>query len=167
MKSRWLLGIALFFATTLVHASIVVTMYLTNAEGQGMKIGTIKADDTIWGLLLKPHLKGLPPGVHGFHLHALPECGNYGRAAGGHYDPERNDRHMGPYVGTGHLGDMPVLIVDPKGRATLPVLAPRLTLSAIKDKTFVIDAGDDNYSDSPQMNGGGGAHIACGPIGFF
>lgn len=167
MKSRWLLGIMLFLMSTFAHASLIINMYWTNADGVGEKIGTIKADDTIWGLLLQPHLKHLPPGVHGFHLDALPECGNYGRAAGGHYDPEHNNQHNGPYEGNGHLGDMPVLIVDHKGKATLPILAPRLKLSTIKDKTFVVDAGGDNYSDYPEKNGGGGARIACGAIGWF
>jgi Cu-Zn family superoxide dismutase len=65
------------------------------------------------------------------------------------------------------LGDLPVLIVNAKGQATLPVLAPRLTLSQIAGHAIIIHAGGDNYSDSPEKSGGGGAKLACGSIPYY
>jgi Cu-Zn family superoxide dismutase len=86
-----------------------------------------------------------------------------GLAAGGHYDPAGTGKHEGPY-GNGHLGDLPPLYVGPDGRATQPVLAPRLKLSDLKGRSLMIHAGGDNYSDKPEPLGGGGARVACGVV---
>ena len=86
-----------------------------------------------------------------------------GLAAGGHYDPAGTGRHEGPY-GDGHLGDLPPLYVDGDGRATLPVLAPRLEAGDLKGRSLMIHAGGDNYADHPEKLGGGGARVACGVV---
>jgi Cu-Zn family superoxide dismutase len=44
------------------------------------------------------------------------------------------------------------------------VLAPRIKVSDLKGRSLMIHAGGDNYSDSPQKLGGGGARVACGVI---
>jgi Cu-Zn family superoxide dismutase len=162
MKKFFLMVLAFFIATQ-AFASIRIPVYSTQYN---KKFGTIRADDTIYGLLFTPNLKGLSPGIHGFHIHSMGFCNNMGMAAGGHLDPLRTNRHDGPYQGTGHLGDLPVLIVDKNGKATLPVLAPRLKLSTIKGKALMIHAGSDNYSDVPQKLGGGGERIACGEVPY-
>src|SRR5579862_1047843 len=92
--------------------SITIPMYLVDASGQTKSIGTIRAEDGICGVLLTPDLHGLPPGVHGFHVHENPSCDNAAAAAGGHLDPAHTTMHRGPYTNQGHLGDLPVLIVD-------------------------------------------------------
>src|SRR3990167_10042829 len=94
------------------EASLIIPMTSTK---QGQYLGTIKADDTIYGLLLTPRLHGLSPGVHGFHVHQAPFCSHHGMGAGEHLDPLRTNSHQGPYEGDGHLGDLPVLIVDHHG----------------------------------------------------
>lgn len=164
------LALALFcMAFGTAHAeNLTVTMHLVDASGVGKAIGTIKAEDSPYGLLLKPELSELPPGIHGFHVHQNSDCGAKivdgktvpGLAAGGHYDPAHADHHEGPY-GKGHLGDLPALSVDAEGKATLPVLAPRLKVSDIEGKSLMIHAGGDNYTDQPPL-GGGGMRLACG-----
>lgn len=144
-------------------ATVTIPVNLTSANGIGKSIGTITATDTKYGLLLQPDLHDLPAGVHGFHIHEKPSCDDGGMAAGGHLDPHDTKKHHGPYIDTGHLGDSPALSIAEDGRATLPVLAPRLSVSAIKDHAIMIHAGGDTYSDNPAM-GGGGARIACGVI---
>ena len=126
-------------------------------------LGTVRAEDTVSGLQLTPSLIGLSPGPHGFHVHTIPDCGNGGMNTGSHYDPENTGRHDGPY-GTGHLGALPVLVVSETGVATVPVVAPRLTLSDIEGRALIIHAGGDNYSDFPAPLGGGGPRVACGVI---
>ena len=81
--------------------------------------------------------------------------------AGGHYDPAKTGKHLGPY-GEGHLGDLPPLYVDAQGKSTLPVLAPRLKIADIKGRSLMVHAGGDNFSDQPEPLGGGGARIGCG-----
>lgn len=149
-----------FFISSIAKASIVIPMYSVD----GNQIGTVKVDNTIFGLILTPNLKKLPPGVHGFHIHEYSNCGDHGMAAGGHFDPQKTNKHRGPYDDKGHLGDLPVLIVDSNGNATLPVLAPRLKLTQLEGHSLMIHAGSDNYSDNPEKLGGGGARIACGAI---
>ena len=152
-----------FLVLPLAYASTTVTMNLVAPKGPGKAIGTITAEDTPYGLLLTPKLSDLTPGSHGFHVHVNPSCDDNGMAAGGHLDPEKTGKHLGPYNTAGHLGDMPPLYVDKDGTATLPVLAPRLKESDIKDRSLMIHAGGDNYSDTPPM-GGGGARVACGIV---
>ncbi len=146
-----------------------VTLYETTVSGPGKSIGTVTVRDTPYGALFIPALEGLAPGLHGFHVHENPACGPKekdgkmvpGLAAGGHFDPAETGRHEGPY-GDGHLGDLPPIYVDHDGKATLPVLAPRLTVSDIQGRSLMIHAGGDNYSDHPAALGGGGARVACG-----
>ncbi len=148
-----------------------VTMATATASGAGPVIGTIVVKDTPYGALFSPDLSGLTPGLHGFHVHENPDCGPKekngamvpGLAAGGHYDPAGTGRHEGPY-GDGHLGDLPPLYVDSDGRATLPVLAPRLKTADLKGRSLMIHAGGDNYADHPAKLGGGGARMACGVV---
>jgi Cu-Zn family superoxide dismutase len=151
-----------FFALT-AFADTTVNMHLVAPKGQGKSIGTITATDTQYGLLLTPNLSGLTPGLHGFHVHVNASCEDNGMAAGGHLDPNKTGKHLGPYNSDGHLGDMPPLYIDKDGKATLPVLAPRLKLADIKDHSLMIHAGGDNYADNPPM-GGGGARVACGVV---
>ena len=50
------------------------------------------------------------------------------------------------------------------GKATLPVLAPRLKGADIAGPNLMIHAGGDNYADQPAKLGGGGARVACGVV---
>jgi Cu-Zn family superoxide dismutase len=144
--------------------SITVPMSLVDAKG-AKSIGTVKIEKAACGILITPDLHDLPPGVHGFHVHEHPSCDNAGMAAGSHLDPAHTDMHHGPYQNNGHTGDLPVLIVDQEGRATLPTSAPRLHLADLKGHALMIHAGGDNYADTPEKLGGGGARIACGVVG--
>jgi Cu-Zn family superoxide dismutase len=148
-----------------------VTMHAVTADGIGQPVGTIRIEKTPYGILFTPDLKGLSPGIHGFHVHENPSCepgekdGKVipGLAAGGHYDPGKTGKHLGPY-GDGHLGDLPALTVTADGTATLPVLAPRLKAEDLLNRSLMIHAGGDNYADTPMTLGGGGARVVCGVI---
>ena len=150
---------------------LVIPMNRIDITGVGESIGTITVSSGPYGTIFTPDLTGLPPGLHGFHVHQNPSCSAGeqdgkkvpGLAAGGHYDPAGTGKHLGPYE-DGHLGDLPALYVDAEGKATLPVLAPRIKISDLKGRAFIIHAGGDNYSDYPKPLGGGGARIACGVV---
>ncbi len=165
-------SVTLSMATTARADTAKATVTAVTASGTGADLGTVSFEDTKWGLLVKPDLSGLAPGVHGFHIHAKPACGpaeNEGKmaagfAAGGHLDPASTKKHLGPYDTAGHLGDLPPLVVNAEGKATLPVLAPRLTVKDVTGHSIMIHEGGDNYSDQPKPLGGGGARIACGVI---
>ncbi|MFH1981028.1 MAG: superoxide dismutase [Cu-Zn] SodC [Pseudomonadota bacterium] len=148
-----------------------VAMNAVTTAGIGQPVGTIQISKTPYGTLLTPNLKGLSPGIHGFHLHENPSCEPGEKdgkkvpalAAGGHYDPGKTGKHLGPYS-AGHLGDLPALTVAADGTATLPVLAPRLKPEDFEGRSLMIHASGDNYSDIPAPLGGGGARVACGTI---
>lgn len=160
MKNRCL-GIAVSLLLSSPCFALTVKMALTDKAKT--PIGTIELSESPHGVLISPHLKNLPSGPHGFHLHANPSCADAGQAAGGHYDPENTGKHLGPY-GKGHLGDLPILWVCADGTTTAPMLAPRLKLSDFQGHSLMIHAGSDNYSDTPEKLGGGGARIACGVV---
>jgi Cu-Zn family superoxide dismutase len=151
--------------------TVTIPMYMTTPTPGSNKafvgyVGTVVATDTQYGLMLTPHLSGLvpylEPGPHGFHVHVNPSCANGGMAAGGHFDPNNTGHHYGPY-GTGHLGDLPVISINTKGQATVPVVAPRLTVADILNHSLMIHQGGDTYSDQPEL-GGGGMRMICGVI---
>jgi Cu-Zn family superoxide dismutase len=152
-------------------APVSATVNAITADGVGPAMGTVTFADSKWGLLVKPELAGLPAGVHGFHIHEKPACGPAehegkaaaGFAAGGHLDPGQTKKHLGPYA-AGHAGDLPPLIVNADGKATTPVLAPRLSLARVRGHSIMVHEGGDNYADEPAPLGGGGARIACGVI---
>lgn len=164
MKNKLFVAFLLTWSTFTL-ASINVPVHLIGKEGKTKPVGNITIQETSYGLLFTPHLKNLTPGVHGFHIHQNPSCEKEGMAAGGHLDPKHTNRHRGPYNNQGHLGDLPALYVNKNGRATLPVLAPRLkSIQEIKGHSLMIHEGGDTYSDVPQKLGGGGGRMVCGVI---
>jgi Cu-Zn family superoxide dismutase len=154
---------SLTFGLSVYAAEMTIPMNATAEQGVGKSVGTIKIEETKYGLLLTPNLKDVSPGIHGFHIHENPSCDKNGMAAGGHLDPKKTNKHLGPYNDQGHLGDLPAVTVKADGTATLPVLAPRLKhLSDIKNHAIMLHEGGDNYSDTPEKLGGGGMRMECG-----
>jgi Cu-Zn family superoxide dismutase len=152
-------------ASSLALADISVPLYFVAEPNLGKLAGTILVSETKYGLLFTPDLHGLTPGTHGFHVHQTPSCADQGMAAGGHLDPNESNKHLGPYNENGHLGDLPALYVNADGSATLPVLAPRfMHIDEIRNHSFMLHDGGDNYSDVPVKLGGGGTRMICGPI---
>lgn len=143
------------------HAAQMSTTLSTTGD-KPQAIGEVTFTDTPYGLLITPNLTHLNAGLHGFHLHQHPDCGDHAMNAGGHFDPAKTNSHLGPYA-KGHLGDLPVLYVTADGKANTPVLAPRLKLNDLNGLTLMVHAGGDNYSNTPAL-GGGGAREACGII---
>src|SRR5262245_31228845 len=127
----------------------IVTIHLLNdnaaTQGIGEKIGEITFSDSAKGLQIKTELKGLPPGKHGFHIHEKSSCdgaqkeGKWEKGAGaeGHYDPQHTDHHLGPQ-GKGHLGDLPVLIVDKQGEVKKTLYAKRLKVADLEERSVMI-----------------------------
>src|SRR5258708_32496702 len=142
-------------ALTLTGRSMAMAGTLTvevnqiTADGVGTSLGTVTMRDTKQGLLVEPKLSGLPPGPHGFHVHENPNCGPgmsngqmaAGFAARGHFDPMHTGKHSGPHEKNGHLGDLPVLVVDKDGTATPPVLAERLKAKDVASHALTVHAG--------------------------
>ena len=153
------------------QADTIVQMFAVDEMGKGKPVGPVAISETPYGIVFTPSLAGLPPGLHGFHVHENPSCDAKemngkpvpALAAGGHYDPAASKHHGLPW-GDGHLGDLPALFVDAGGNANQPVLAPRLKIADVSGRSLMIHAGGDNHADHPAPLGGGGARLACGII---
>lgn len=174
MKNTWIVAAALpavFFSCAALADHANVGMSKIDVHGIRASIGTIEFMDTPQGLAILTYLKDLPPGQHGFHVHTHPSCDAKekdgqpvaGLAAGDHYDPAQTGRHAGPQ-GQGHLGDLPLLTVTADGRSRQNLTAPNLKVADLKNRSIMIHAGGDNFSDEPKPLGGGGERIACGVV---
>lgn len=143
---------------------------LGERPAERVPVGSITARETSFGVLFEPELSGLPPGLHSFHLHRNPSCDGEqtdgvwspGAAAGGHYDPDNTGFHGNPY-GYGHLGDLPDIYVNPKGKATMPVLAPRLAFEDLAGHSLMIHA-DGEHDPAEHAVMSGNPRMACGVV---
>ncbi|PZP32493.1 MAG: superoxide dismutase [Cu-Zn] SodC2 [Roseateles depolymerans] len=169
-------AVSLLLAAAAVNAQaadpLQIRLNVVDENGVGASAGQVVVTETRYGLVFTPDLSGLPPGLHGFHVHENASCAPReldgkkvpAAAAGGHFDPQKTGHHGTPW-GDGHLGDLPPLYVAADGRATQPVLAPRLKLSDLAGHALMVHAGGDNHADHPAPLGGGGGRIVCGVIG--
>ena len=154
----------------------VVTLQGVNGESVGwVKLRQVGGDIVVSGMA-----RGLTPGFHGFHIHAVGLCeasaplGPF-TTAGGHYAgalPNHGD----------HAGDMPSLLVTADGDAWATFLTDRFTLDELRDadgSAVMVHAGRDNFANIPERysaagvpgpdmatlaTGDAGARVACGVI---
>lgn len=169
---RYIVGLlSLCMSSVFAESDVFIPLHRVDTKGQGEEIGRVVVMESKYGLVFVPALKGLTPGLHGFHVHQNGSCDPKEKdgkmvpagAAGGHFDPAGTNAHGTPW-GEGHLGDLPPLYVNPKGEASQPVLAPRLKINDLKGRALMVHDGGDNHADHPSVLGGGGARVACGVI---
>ena len=165
MRTLCLILLSLPFAS--VAENLDIPMHRIGSDGLGDLVGHVIVKEVNGHVDFLPALRGLPPGKHGFHIHENPACGpmekdgrlTAGMAAGSHYDPEHTGKHLGP-EGSGHRGDLPVLLVAEDGTASSGAMtSSKLGLGELHGRSLMIHAETDNYSDQP-----GGARLACGVI---
>ena len=163
-------GAAALLAATVsmpVHAAgEMANTQLKDASGKA--VGDVDLMQTPAGVLIKLQIKGLPPGEHAFHVHAVGKCEPPFESAGPHFNPG-NHKH-GMMAGEGHAGDMPNLHVPQSGELTVEVVNEAVTLDKGKPNSLfdndgsslVIHAKADDYKSDPAGNAGD--RIACGVI---
>ena len=118
-------------------------------------------------------ITGLKAGTHGFHLHAVGTCEPPGfTSAGGHFDPGPNGNGDPDANHPFHMGDLPNLVADASGKATLKAVTNRVTLGAgplslfDADGTAVIIHANPDQGVTAESKAGlsGGPRVACGVI---
>jgi superoxide dismutase, Cu-Zn family len=112
------------------------------------------------------NVSGLAPGNHGFHIHEKGDCSSGdGMSAGGHFNP-LGKPHGSPSTMDRHAGDMPMLVADASGNATLTVDLDVMTVGAgaadVIGKGVIVHKDADDYKTQP--TGNSGARVACGVI---
>src|SRR4051794_38013015 len=148
-------------------AAQTATATLKNANGGD--IGTAEMTQTPAGVLIKLSVKGLPPGDHAFHVHAVGKCEPPFESAGGHFNPATKKHGLMAADGP-HAGDMPNLHIPAGGELVIEVLNSNVTLEKGKPNSvfdtdgsaLVIHAGVDDYKTDPTGNAGG--RISCGVV---
>ena len=137
-------------------------------DKSGKAIGDVDLSQMPNGVLLKLSVKGLTPGEHAFHIHAVGKCEAPFESAGPHFNP--GGHKHGLMTGPGHAGDMPNLHVLQSGELTVEILNSAVTLEKGKPNSLfdgdgssiVIHAGPDDYKSDPDGKAGG--RIACGVV---
>jgi Cu-Zn family superoxide dismutase len=109
---------------------------------------------------------GLTPGSHGFHIHEKGDCSSGdGMSAGGHFNPGAKP-HAAPSTKDRHAGDMPMLVADAAGNATLVVELDLMTIGSgpndIVGRGLVVHKDPDDFTTQP--TGNSGARVACAVI---
>jgi Cu-Zn family superoxide dismutase len=138
-------------------------------DASGKDVGTVQLIQTPHGVLLKMALKGVAPGEHAFHIHAVGKCEPPFTSAGGHFNPDSKKHGMEAKEGA-HAGDMPNLYVPANGELTVDVANHMVTLAKRQPNSvfdadgsaIIIHAGADDYKTDP--TGNAGDRIACGVI---
>jgi superoxide dismutase, Cu-Zn family len=143
------------------------TAELKSADGKD--VGTATLTQTRAGVRIALALKGLPPGEHAFHVHAIGKCEPPFTSAGPHFNPEQK-KHGKLNTEGHHAGDMDNIRIPDNGNLTLQVVDKDITLEEGKPNSvfqdggtaLVVHAGKDDYMTDPAGNAGD--RVACGVI---
>lgn len=141
-------------------------------KGEGIS-GSVQLTERKEGVVeFTIQVKGLKPGKHGVHLHAVGKCEPDFAAAGGHFDPGPAG-NMDPDANHPfHLGDIPNLTVNAEGLGVAQGVTTRVTLSDGPLSLFDADGSavivhqnpDQGITGAPKSGVSGGPRLACGVI---
>ena len=129
--------------------------------------GTVTFSDSPQGLQVSASITGAPSGKHGFHVHEFGGCGDAGKAAGGHFNPDGAPHGFLPKDGdkNAHAGDMGNIDIGPDGAGALELTLPEDHLShgaqTVGGRAIILHEKPDDFS---QPTGNAGARIGCGTI---
>ena len=140
---------------------------LKDKDGKAVGIATFR--ESSGGVTVNVNVKGLNPGLHAVHVHAVGKCDAPAfTSAGGHFNPaQKKHGHKSPEGA--HGGDLPNMLVAKDGTGRFEVFTDGMTLksgaTSVFDKdgsALVVHAGVDDYATDPTGNAGDRA--ACGII---
>jgi superoxide dismutase, Cu-Zn family len=141
----------------------------TLLRGDGIQVGVarISREGPAW--LLRVEARGLAPGLHGIHIHAVGRCDPPDFAsAQGHWNPAGRAHGSANPAGM-HAGDLPNLRADARGEGSGSFPLDPASAGADAANLFdgdgaavVIHAAPDDLRSDP--SGNSGARIACGVL---
>ncbi len=138
-------------------------------DKDGKVVATAMLSERPGGVLVRVEAKGLAPGLHAIHVHAVGKCeGPAFTSAGGHFNPAGKKHGLKSPDGP-HAGDLPNMLVAKDGSGRFEALTDAITLRSGPLSVFdadgsalMIHAGvDDNVTDP---TGNAGDRAACGLI---
>ena len=155
-------------AFTAGHKPDMAAAEMTDTKGE--TIGKVSFEQAPRGVLISVQVTGLPPGLHGIHLHSVGACSPDFKAAKGHINPD-NAAHGLRHEDGPDNGDLPNLFVTSDGTGMAEFYTTRVSVisgktgPALLDEdgsTVIIHANRDDHLTQPI--GGAGGRIACGII---
>lgn len=166
---------AALLALAVAGVANVATAAPTAAEAdlkptQGNNVsGKVRFTQQDGKLQIDAEIKGLTPGVHGFHLHEKGDCSSPdGNSAGGHFNPAGH-QHGAPTASTRHGGDFGNITADASGNATLHLSVPTSDISLdpsakgnVVGRGVIVHADPDDFVTQP--TGNAGKRLACGVV---
>lgn len=118
------------------------------------------------GLLVKVEAKGLTPGWHGVHFHAMGHCTHDdGFKKAGSHAAKDGEKHGFLNAEGPHIGDLPNLYVAADGTGAAEFYTTTLDMTALHDadgSALMIHAKPDDFKTDP--SGDSGDRVACGVI---
>jgi Cu-Zn family superoxide dismutase len=138
-------------------------------DKDGKAVGVARFRESSGGVTVDVNVKGLTPGLHAVHVHAVGRCEAPAfTSAGGHFNPaQKKHGHKNPEGA--HAGDLPNMLVAKDGTGRFEAFTDGMTLkpgaTSVFDKdgsALVIHVGVDDYASDPTGNAGDRA--ACGII---
>lgn len=136
---------------------------------RGQTVGTASLTEERGKVRIVVQARGLAPGKHGIHVHAVGRCESPDfTSAGAHFNPVARKHGLETPDGP-HAGDLPNLEADQGGNARYDVTTDRITLREGRTSLFdgdgsslVIHAKEDDQKTDPA--GESGDRVACGVI---
>jgi len=161
------LGLSFILGCSMVARGSRATAELKDKDGKTVGRGVFH--EVSDGVLVRLEVKGLTPGLHAVHVHAVGKCEAPGfTTAGGHFNPLQK-KHGFKSPDGAHAGDLPNMLVAKDGSGRFEALTDAMTLKAGPASVFdadgsalVIHAGADDYVTDPAGNSGD--RVACGVI---
>ncbi len=150
-------------------AAVAPTRTASMVDSAGRSTGSVSVLESSRGPLLVLKLQGVPPGTHGFHIHAVGTCTPPGfESAGPHLNPD-NRKHGERNPAGPHAGDLPNVRARADSSVDTTLVLPRSLLTAAAlgagapPRALVLHAKADDMRTDPSGNSGG--RIVCGVLG--
>ena len=140
---------------------------LKNTSGQTVGTANFTQAGNVVRILVEA--RGLPPGPHAVHVHAVGKCEPPDfNSAGPHFNPG-NKQHGALNPQGSHAGDLPNITVAPDGTGRMETTTEQLSLGSgptsvwdADGSALVVHANADDFKTDP--TGNAGARIACGVL---
>lgn len=135
-----------------------------DGEYKGVINGVAKVSSRGRGVIMDVNMRGVPSGMHGFHLHEFGDLRDGCTSAGEHYNPLGRP-HGGLRGRQRHRGDFGNLRAE-GGEVNQRIIVEGITVPEMIGRTLVVHADVDDLGASGDPTGRSGARIACGIVGL-